>query len=37
RTMHPAFATLQPQDMLKALSAPLHPGAIRYYTEKGWM
>jgi TRAP transporter TAXI family solute receptor len=37
RTMHPAFATLQPQDMLQALSAPLHPGAIRYYTEKGWM
>ncbi len=37
RTMHPAFATLQPQDMLKALSAPLHPGAIRYYKEKGWM
>ncbi len=37
RTMHPAFATLQPQDMLQALSAPLHPGAIRYYKEKGWM
>ena len=37
RTMHPAFATLQPQDMLKALSAPLHPGALRYYKEKGWM
>ncbi len=37
RTMHPAFATLQPQDMLQALSAPLHPGAVRYYTEKGWM
>jgi TRAP transporter TAXI family solute receptor len=37
RTMHPAFATLQPQDMLQALSAPLHPGAVRYYKEKGWM
>ncbi len=37
RMMHPAFATLQPQDMLQALSAPLHPGAVRYYKEKGWM
>lgn len=37
RTKHPAFTTLQPKDMLKGLSAPLHPGAIRYYKEKGWM
>lgn len=37
RTKHPAFTTLQPQGMLKGLSAPLHPGAIRYYQEKGWM
>ncbi len=37
RTMHPAFASIQPQEMLKGLSAPLHPGAVRYYKEKGWM
>jgi hypothetical protein len=36
RTMHPAFRSLQPQEMLKGLSAPLHPGARRYYKEKGW-
>lgn len=37
RTMHPAFVSIQPQEMLKGLSAPLHPGAIRYYKEEGWM
>jgi hypothetical protein len=36
RTMHPAFRSVQPQEMLKGLSAPLHPGALRYYKEKGW-
>jgi hypothetical protein len=37
RKMHPAFVSIQPEDMLKELSAPLHPGALRYYKEKGWM
>ncbi len=37
RNMHPAFASIQPEDMLTGLSAPLHPGALRYYKEKGWM
>jgi uncharacterized protein len=37
RTMHPAFRSVQPQEMLKGLSTPLHPGAVRYYKEKGWM
>ena len=38
KKLHPAFANLDPQDMIKAgLSAPLHPGAERYYKEKGWM
>jgi len=37
RKMHPAFASIQPEDMLKELSAPLHPGALRYYKEKGWL
>jgi len=38
RKEHPAFAGVDPQRMIKdGLSAPLHPGAIRYYREKGWM
>lgn len=36
--LHPAFADLDPKEMISAgLSAPLHPGAERYYKEKGWM
>ncbi|EKE67360.1 MULTISPECIES: TAXI family TRAP transporter solute-binding subunit [Roseobacteraceae] len=36
--LHPAFANLKPEEMIKdGLSAPLHPGAIKYYKEKGWM
>jgi len=38
RKLHPAFKTLDPKNMTKnALSAPLHPGAVKYYKEKGWM
>ncbi len=38
RKLHPAFATLKPEEMISAgLSAPLHPGAARYYKEQGWM
>lgn len=37
RKAHPTFASLKPEEMLQGLSAPLHPGAIRYYKEKGWM
>ena len=38
KKLHPAFAHLDPKEMIKAgLSAPLHPGAIKYYKEKGWM
>jgi TRAP transporter TAXI family solute receptor len=38
KRLHPAFANLSPQDMIKkGLSAPLHEGAVRYYKEKGWM
>ena len=38
RTLHPAFANLNEADMIvNNLSAPLHPGAVRYYKEKGWM
>lgn len=38
RALHPAFANLDPKTMIKdGLSAPLHPGAVKYYKEKGWM
>jgi TRAP transporter TAXI family solute receptor len=38
RNLHPAFAHLDPKMMMKnGLSAPLHPGAAKYYKEKGWM
>ncbi|HRG70271.1 MAG TPA: TAXI family TRAP transporter solute-binding subunit, partial [Thauera aminoaromatica] len=38
KKLHPAFANLQPQDMIKnGMSAPLHEGAVKYYKEKGWM
>ncbi len=38
RSLHPAFRNLDAKIMIKdGLSAPLHPGAIKYYKEKGWM
>jgi hypothetical protein len=38
KKLHPAFANLDPKHMVKdGLSAPLHPGALKYYKEKGWM
>jgi hypothetical protein len=38
RKLHPAFKNLDPKRMIKdGLSAPLHPGAVKYYKEKGWM
>jgi uncharacterized protein len=38
KKLHPAFATLQKEDMVtQALSAPLHPGAEKYYKEAGLM
>lgn len=33
KTSHPALANLDKKDMLSGLSAPLHPGAIKYYKE----
>ncbi|WP_295316491.1 TAXI family TRAP transporter solute-binding subunit [Roseobacter sp.] len=36
--LHPAFANLKAEEMATAgLSAPLHPGAAKYYKEKGWI
>jgi TRAP transporter TAXI family solute receptor len=38
KKLHPAFIALDPKNMIKdGLSAPLHPGAVKYYKEKGWM
>lgn len=38
KKMHPAFANLKEEDMIKNnLSAPIHDGAVKYYKERGWM
>lgn len=38
RKLHPAFRNLDPKAMIKnGNSAPLHPGAAKYYKEKGLM
>ncbi len=38
KKLHPAFANLTEAEMISdGLSAPLHPGAAKYYKEKGWM
>ena len=37
KKLHPAFANLDEQQMIRdSLSAPLHPGAVKYYEERGW-
>lgn len=36
--LHPALAHLKPEDMAtQGQFAPVHPGAARYYRERGWM
>jgi uncharacterized protein len=38
RKMHPAFQNLKAQEMIEdTRTAPPHPGALRYFREKGWM
>ena len=38
KKLHPAFAHLTEKEMISAsLSAPLHPGAVKYYKERGWI
>ena len=38
KKLHPAFANLKESEMISdGLSAPLHPGAAKYYKERGWM
>ncbi len=37
KKLHPAFVNLDPKEMTTAgISAPLHPGAEKYFKEKGW-
>ena len=37
KRLHPAFGILKEEEMISSgLSAPLHPGAARYYAERGW-
>ena len=36
--LHPALANLSPESMVgQGNSAPMHPGAERFYREKGWL
>jgi TRAP transporter TAXI family solute receptor len=38
KKLHPAFANLDKEEMVsQGLSAPLHPGAEKYYREAGLM
>ena len=38
RKLHPALANLKAENMVvDGNSAPLHPGAVRYYQERGWV
>ena len=38
KKLHPAFRNLKEEEMISdGLSAPLHPGAAKYYKERGWM
>ncbi len=35
KKMHPAYALITKDSMLECLSAPIHPGAMKYYREAG--
>lgn len=35
KKLHPAYQVLTKENMLKGLSAPIHPGALKYYKEAG--
>ena len=38
KQLHPAFEHLKEEEMISdSLSAPIHPGAEKYYKERGWM
>jgi uncharacterized protein len=35
KKLHPAYSTLTKESMMTGLSAPLHPGALKYFKEAG--
>ncbi len=35
KTLHPAYSILTKKNMLEGLSAPIHPGAMKYFKEAG--
>ncbi|MBC7359530.1 MAG: C4-dicarboxylate ABC transporter substrate-binding protein, partial [Desulfacinum sp.] len=35
KKLHPAYSVLTRENMLEGLSAPFHPGALKYYKEAG--
>ena len=35
KKLHPAYQVLTKQNMLEGMSAPVHPGAMKYYKESG--
>ena len=35
KTLHPAYASLTRESMLEGLTAPIHPGALKYFKEAG--
>ena len=37
KKLHPAYQVLTKKGMLEGMSAPIHPGAVRYYKEAGMM
>lgn len=37
KKLHPAYQVLTKENMLEGLSAPIHPGAMKYYKEAGLM
>ncbi|SHF06494.1 hypothetical protein SAMN02745206_01294 [Desulfacinum infernum DSM 9756] len=37
KKLHPAYSVLTRENMLEGLSAPFHPGALKYYKEVGLM
>jgi uncharacterized protein len=38
KKLHPALANLDPKKMVTdGVSSPMHPGALKYYKEKGWL
>ncbi len=37
KKLHPAYQVLTKEGMLEGLSAPIHPGAMKYYKESGMM